>query len=248
MKHPSKRKNFTMVEIMVVVAIIAILVGMGMAGYKIARKRADETNTKAALLKLKIAIESFKKKYGYYPQGGTYCITIKDIPDIYDDRSGVRSKANFTTLLIPVRDKVNSSGTVINDIYGNPIKTLDNENKFGSFLNLKDLKANSSGVYRGNFTSSSSTLDEKTSVSNIDNTTLLDQKLVVIDRYPVEYSGSSGKLIKMKGRPIVYVVPGDVHTDGYDLYSAGPDGAPGSYKSTATTKQKEAIKDNIWVE
>ena len=122
MRPPSKRKNFTMVEIMVVLAIIAILVGMGMAGYKIARKRAAETNTKGAMLKLKVALESFKKKHGYYPQRNTYGTTVNNVPD-------------------------NSAG---NDNFDAFIVPSANDDKLAKFMNLKDFTANNADVYGTN--------------------------------------------------------------------------------------------------
>ena len=68
MKPISRRKSaFTLVEIMVVVAIIAILVGMvlGTAGY--ATKKADNSKAVADMEKIKNGLEEYRLQYGLYP-------------------------------------------------------------------------------------------------------------------------------------------------------------------------------------
>jgi prepilin-type N-terminal cleavage/methylation domain-containing protein len=61
-------KHFSLVELLVVCAIIAILLGIGAGGYTVVRRRMAQARTEAILNKLKVAIESYKNKYGYYPQ------------------------------------------------------------------------------------------------------------------------------------------------------------------------------------
>ena len=66
---PSARKKsaFTLVEIMVVVAIIAILVGMvlGTAGY--ATRKSDHSKAVADMEKIKNGLEEYRLQYGRYP-------------------------------------------------------------------------------------------------------------------------------------------------------------------------------------
>jgi len=63
--------HYTLVEMLVVMAIIAILIGVGAGGYKVGRRWLAKAQTEAILAKLKIAIESYKNDKGYYPQPHT---------------------------------------------------------------------------------------------------------------------------------------------------------------------------------
>ncbi len=58
---------YSLVEMLVVMAIIAILIGVGAGGYKIAHKWLAKSRTEAVLAKLKIALEAYKNDKGYYP-------------------------------------------------------------------------------------------------------------------------------------------------------------------------------------
>lgn len=60
-------RPFSMVELLVIMAIIAILAGIGAGGYSVAQKWLAQSKTEALLAKLKIAIESYKNDKGYYP-------------------------------------------------------------------------------------------------------------------------------------------------------------------------------------
>ncbi len=60
--------SYTLVEMLVVIAIIAILIGLGAGGYKVAHRWLAQSSTEALLSKLKIALESYKNDKGYYPQ------------------------------------------------------------------------------------------------------------------------------------------------------------------------------------
>lgn len=60
-------RPYSLVEMLVVLAIIAILVGLGAGGYTVARRWLAQSQTEALLAKLKLAIESYKNDKGYYP-------------------------------------------------------------------------------------------------------------------------------------------------------------------------------------
>jgi len=62
------RRAFTMIELMAAMAIIAILAGLGVKGMQFAQSIQAEAATKARMEKVKVILESFKKKCGYYPQ------------------------------------------------------------------------------------------------------------------------------------------------------------------------------------
>jgi len=58
---------YSLVEMLVVIAIIAILAGIGAGGYTVARRWLSQSRTEALLAKIKIAVESYKNDKGYYP-------------------------------------------------------------------------------------------------------------------------------------------------------------------------------------
>jgi prepilin-type N-terminal cleavage/methylation domain-containing protein len=62
-----KARGFTLVEIIVVVAVISILSSMGMYGYMQAGKKSRDFDRQADLRTLKTAIELYKQKNGRYP-------------------------------------------------------------------------------------------------------------------------------------------------------------------------------------
>lgn len=61
------RRAFTLIEMLVVIAIIAVLAGMIFKMVQIAKRNADKANTIAKLEKLAMALNEFKAEYGIYP-------------------------------------------------------------------------------------------------------------------------------------------------------------------------------------
>ena len=61
-----KQKKFTLIEILAAVAILAILAGIttGIIGY--VRAKTSEARTLATIEIIKVALEQYKEKYGYY--------------------------------------------------------------------------------------------------------------------------------------------------------------------------------------
>lgn len=84
------QKKFTLIEILAAVAILAILAGIttGIIGY--VRDKTNEARTIATIEIIKVALEQYKEKYGYYPSisGGNYVHFHTDI---------VTSPSNATT-------------------------------------------------------------------------------------------------------------------------------------------------------
>ena len=58
---------FTLVELLVAIAIVLILVGITVAGVGYARRRADEAKTVAILEQFAQGLEAFRAEKGYYP-------------------------------------------------------------------------------------------------------------------------------------------------------------------------------------
>ncbi len=63
------RKNgFTILELLGVMAIIAILTGLGVKGYSLARRQAKESRAKADIEKIRLALDEFRVEFGRYPE------------------------------------------------------------------------------------------------------------------------------------------------------------------------------------
>jgi len=61
------KHNFTLIEILVSITIIAILAGILIGGLNYASKRADTAKTQAILEEFQMALDAFKHDNGYYP-------------------------------------------------------------------------------------------------------------------------------------------------------------------------------------
>ena len=62
-----KRSRFTLVEIIMVVALIAVLTGIAVGGYSYAMNSSRDSATRATIKQLEAALESGRVKHGFYP-------------------------------------------------------------------------------------------------------------------------------------------------------------------------------------
>ncbi|NLE29155.1 MAG: prepilin-type N-terminal cleavage/methylation domain-containing protein, partial [Phycisphaerae bacterium] len=62
-----KKRGFTLVELLTVVAIIALLIGILVPAVNQARKIAVRTSVRAQISGISSGIEMFKTDFGYYP-------------------------------------------------------------------------------------------------------------------------------------------------------------------------------------
>lgn len=67
-KHKYSKKHFTLVEIIAVMAILAVLMGLGLGIYSVATGNARRARTDALIKQLEVALEAYKAKHGYYIQ------------------------------------------------------------------------------------------------------------------------------------------------------------------------------------
>lgn len=65
-----KSRAFTLMELLVVMAIISILAGMAIGGAQMARKRGTITKAKATIAALEAAIDMHELDTGVYPPSG----------------------------------------------------------------------------------------------------------------------------------------------------------------------------------
>lgn len=62
-----KKHCFTLIEVVMVVALIAVLTGIAIGGYSYAMGSAKESATKSMIKQLELALENGKTKHGFYP-------------------------------------------------------------------------------------------------------------------------------------------------------------------------------------
>ena len=65
----TKKLYFTLIELLTVIAIIAILAGMILGGVAIAAKKAKEAAVQATCVEIKAAIGQYKTEIGDFPAG-----------------------------------------------------------------------------------------------------------------------------------------------------------------------------------
>jgi prepilin-type N-terminal cleavage/methylation domain-containing protein len=70
-EHIGSRAGFTLVELMMVIAILAILVGLTVSGVNAARKSIQRRAIAMEVAALAQAVEAYKLKYGEYPPDGS---------------------------------------------------------------------------------------------------------------------------------------------------------------------------------
>jgi len=66
-RHRFGSRGFSMIELMVVIAVIAILVSLVVVGGSRIRAIADNKQAKQVLVSIKTGLEQFHETYGYYP-------------------------------------------------------------------------------------------------------------------------------------------------------------------------------------
>ncbi len=62
------RRAFTLIELLMVIAVITILAGLGIGGMGMATRRASEADTRSRMERLKNALQEHHRDWGYYPE------------------------------------------------------------------------------------------------------------------------------------------------------------------------------------
>jgi prepilin-type N-terminal cleavage/methylation domain-containing protein len=70
------KKGFTLVELLIVMAVIAILIGIAIPSFRGMQQEANKTKAEGDLRVLKIAIESYYKNNAVYPAVANYQTTL----------------------------------------------------------------------------------------------------------------------------------------------------------------------------
>lgn len=93
-------KKFTLIEILAAVAILAILAGIttGIIGY--VRDKTNEARTIATIEIIKVALEQYKEKFGYYlPTGSTDYIEFHTDSVTSPSDAATENKTNFNQFI-----------------------------------------------------------------------------------------------------------------------------------------------------
>lgn len=75
-RQNSSRAGFTLMELMVVLAIIALLAGLTLGAFSFATKSASRNRTAAAAAAIKSGLENYKAEFGEYPEPADATSTI----------------------------------------------------------------------------------------------------------------------------------------------------------------------------
>lgn len=62
-----KKNKFTLIELLIVIAVIGVLVGLAMPVYTTVQRKAKETKAKAEMNSIETAIKSYEMTYGILP-------------------------------------------------------------------------------------------------------------------------------------------------------------------------------------
>ena len=98
-----KKRYFTLIEILVVCGIIAILAGMGFAGYRYAMNSGRESSTKALVKQISVALENCRNKFGFYPDSANWDDIV-----IAVDGNGIPQSIQFGSVTYAVNDTVST--------------------------------------------------------------------------------------------------------------------------------------------
>ena len=122
--------SFTLVELLVVTAIVALLGAIGFAGYGYAMNASRRAATESLIQQISAGLENFKIKNGYYPTAATYAkigfVVTNDVIESVKFGTKTWNKADsefkvFFKTLDQEKLKKSSDGTNFVDSWGGEI-------------------------------------------------------------------------------------------------------------------------------
>ena len=122
-----KIHRFTLVELLAVMAIIAILSGIGFGAYTFANTRAKESATESLLKQIEAGLESFHTKNGYYPLSATNDFSVITFTVGADNRVTAVNFGDADTKLTYASSASNRKGRMENEKFESFAKALDLE-------------------------------------------------------------------------------------------------------------------------
>jgi prepilin-type N-terminal cleavage/methylation domain-containing protein len=100
-----RSRGFTLVELMIVIAVIAILATLALTGFRTAQASARDTQRQQNVKGVQVALECYYSENGQYPDGIADWNTLASIGDCW---SGAATGLHD----IPVGDTVAADGTI----------------------------------------------------------------------------------------------------------------------------------------
>src|SRR5262249_62164541 len=77
---PARRRAFTLIELLIVMAIIGVLIAMALPAVMKAREAANRTACANNLRQIGEAFHTYHERYGYYPTAGTGDLVAPSYP------------------------------------------------------------------------------------------------------------------------------------------------------------------------
>ena len=72
------KRPFTLIELLVVMALIVFLMGLLVAGIVVVYRKVGDTQCRALIKEMSLAMDNYKKKMGYYPPSLNFATSVKD--------------------------------------------------------------------------------------------------------------------------------------------------------------------------